>query len=270
MKKLMLTSTALLISAFMVVSCETKNQNETIEDVYPEDTIEVGDTIYSADAEWLQAEQDLKDAEQRLIEAKESGDEAALRAAEQAKEDAKAAWDAVKDQANRTADAVEQGTKDAVDGIKQTANEIGEAMMDLINSISDTFYIDADDIELIETDNNVFVIDPVCYIDDEQEKRINEYIKKWQSKNEKFVEALAITYFDGHNWQSEILEIDGIGNDYSDYFIIDDSEIEVDLDEAFEEMVFLKKEDWYDVYESPNHYFLKGYTPFGDYTIVEN
>ena len=150
------------------------------------------------------------------------------------------------------------------------SNEIGEAMMDLIISISDTFYIDADDIELIETDNNVFVIDPVCCIDDEQEKRINEYIKKWQSKNEKFVEALAITYFDGHNWQSEILEIDGIGNDYSDYFIIDDSEIEVDLDEAFEEMVFLKKEDWYDVYESPNHYFLKGYTPFGDYTIVEN
>lgn len=150
------------------------------------------------------------------------------------------------------------------------ANENGEAMMDLINSISDTFDIDADDIELIETDNNVFVIDPVCCIDDEQEKRINEYIKKWQSKNEKFVEALAITYFDGHNWQSEILEIDGIGNDYSDYFIINDSEIEVDLDEAFEEMVFLKKEDWYDVYESPNHYFLKGYTPFGDYTIVEN
>ena len=150
------------------------------------------------------------------------------------------------------------------------ANEIGEAMMDLINSISDTFYIDADDIELIETDNNVFVIDPVCCIDDEQGKKINEYIKKWQSKNEKFVEALAITYFDGHNWQSEILEIDGIGNDYSDYFIINDSEIEADLEEAFEEMVFLKKEDWYDVYESPNHYFLKGYTPFGDYTIVEN
>lgn len=114
-------------------------------------------------------------------------------------------------------------------------NYQSDAAKDCIKAICEKFQIQFDNIHIVYNSGE-FEIEPG---DGEEygfsETEVNQFIKSWRGQNESLTTCKGFNFWDGHNWQSVIVES---GDFDIDYKVVNDEKITTELNEAIKESKF--------------------------------
>lgn len=99
------------------------------------------------------------------------------------------------------------------------------------------------------------------------EEEINEWLNNWEKNNAYYIEADAITWWNGHNYESKMLDAEEC---FAELKRIDGGEILADFEKALQRGDVSKDEHIYE-YRGDKYCFIKkcGYPRFYEYEVVE-
>lgn len=117
-------------------------------------------------------------------------------------------------------------------------NNVSDAASNLSKAIKDSFGeeidFDDEDLEFSEQTDGTFALDLISNdFGEELNKRINDFIAAWRAEHENHTLVTAYNYYDGHNWQTVVIDAEGYPEpDYSEISEARQKEILSDLEIA--------------------------------------